>query len=102
MDHVTIQPVWARFTHWNNALAVVLMVMSGWQIYHASPMRKWTERRVPRFDTGNHLRSQTGGDRAKSFCCDDGANPGLQGRNHLECEPWVDLQPDVVARARVR
>jgi thiosulfate reductase cytochrome b subunit len=34
----TIQPVWVRVTHWINALAVVLMVMSGWQIYDASPL----------------------------------------------------------------
>jgi thiosulfate reductase cytochrome b subunit len=27
-----------RLTHWINALAVVLMVMSGWQIYDASPI----------------------------------------------------------------
>jgi thiosulfate reductase cytochrome b subunit len=33
-----IQPVWVRITHWINALAVVLMVMSGWQIYDASPI----------------------------------------------------------------
>jgi thiosulfate reductase cytochrome b subunit len=34
----TIHPVWVRLTHWINALAVVLMVMSGWQIYDASPI----------------------------------------------------------------
>jgi thiosulfate reductase cytochrome b subunit len=34
----TLQPVWVRVTHWINALAVVLMVMSGWQIYDASPI----------------------------------------------------------------
>jgi thiosulfate reductase cytochrome b subunit len=36
--HTTIQPAWVRITHWINALAVVLMVMSGWQIYDASPI----------------------------------------------------------------
>ena len=30
-------PVWLRVTHWINAIAVVLMVMSGWRIYNASP-----------------------------------------------------------------
>jgi thiosulfate reductase cytochrome b subunit len=35
---VTIQPAWVRITHWINALAVVLMVMSGWQVYDASPI----------------------------------------------------------------
>ncbi|MFL9961189.1 cytochrome b/b6 domain-containing protein [Paraburkholderia sediminicola] len=34
----TIQPAWVRCTHWINALAVVLMVTSGWQIYNASPI----------------------------------------------------------------
>jgi thiosulfate reductase cytochrome b subunit len=38
LSHTTIQPVWVRITHWINALAVVLMVMSGWQIYDASPI----------------------------------------------------------------
>ena len=38
MSHVTIQPAWVRITHWINALAVVLMVMSGWQVYDASPI----------------------------------------------------------------
>jgi len=32
------QPVWLRVTHWLNALAVVIMVTSGWQIYNASPI----------------------------------------------------------------
>jgi len=38
LRHVTIQPTWVRITHWVNALAVVLMVMSGWQVYNASPI----------------------------------------------------------------
>ena len=38
LSHATIQPVWVRVTHWVNALAVVLMVMSGWQVYDASPI----------------------------------------------------------------
>jgi thiosulfate reductase cytochrome b subunit len=33
-----IQPVWVRIMHWTNAVAVVLMIMSGWQIYNASPL----------------------------------------------------------------
>ena len=36
--HATIQPAWVRITHWINALAVILMVTSGWQIYDASPI----------------------------------------------------------------
>ncbi|ARU30308.1 cytochrome B [Sulfuriferula sp. AH1] len=33
-----VHPLWLRMTHWLNALAVVLMVMSGWKIYNASPI----------------------------------------------------------------
>jgi len=32
-----IHPLWLRVTHWLNAVAVVIMVMSGWRIYNASP-----------------------------------------------------------------
>jgi thiosulfate reductase cytochrome b subunit len=32
------QPGWIRVTHWINALAVVIMVTSGWQVYNASPI----------------------------------------------------------------
>jgi thiosulfate reductase cytochrome b subunit len=35
---IVIHPVWLRLTHWTNALAVVLMVLSGWRIYNASPI----------------------------------------------------------------
>lgn len=38
MSRTIIQPLWVRTTHWINAVAVVLMVMSGWQIYDASPV----------------------------------------------------------------
>jgi thiosulfate reductase cytochrome b subunit len=34
----TIHPVWVRVTHWINAVAVLLMIMSGWEIYNASPL----------------------------------------------------------------
>ena len=33
-----IHPGWLRATHWLNAIAVVLMVTSGWRIYNASPV----------------------------------------------------------------
>src|SRR6267154_6263974 len=33
-----VQPAWVRITHWINALAAVLMVLSGWRIYNASPI----------------------------------------------------------------
>lgn len=37
-DTSTIHPVWLRITHWVNALAVLLLVTSGWRIYNASPI----------------------------------------------------------------
>jgi thiosulfate reductase cytochrome b subunit len=33
-----IQPAWVRIVHWINAVAMILMIMSGWQIYNASPL----------------------------------------------------------------
>jgi thiosulfate reductase cytochrome b subunit len=33
-----IQPGWVRIAHWINAVAIILMIMSGWQIYNASPL----------------------------------------------------------------
>jgi thiosulfate reductase cytochrome b subunit len=33
-----IQPAWVRVMHWTNAVAMILMIMSGWQIYNASPL----------------------------------------------------------------
>lgn len=32
-----IHPLWVRITHWLNALAVIVLAMSGWRIYDASP-----------------------------------------------------------------
>jgi len=32
-----IHPLWLRLTHWLNALAVILLIMSGWRIYNAAP-----------------------------------------------------------------
>jgi thiosulfate reductase cytochrome b subunit len=33
-----IHPAWVRITHWINALAILVMIGSGWQIYNASPL----------------------------------------------------------------
>src|SRR3954451_3131950 len=33
-----IQPAWVRIVHWINAVAMIVMIMSGWQIYNASPL----------------------------------------------------------------
>lgn len=33
-----VHPLWLRLSHWLNALAVLVLVTSGWQIYNASPL----------------------------------------------------------------
>lgn len=33
-----VHPAWVRICHWINAVAMVIMIMSGWQIYNASPL----------------------------------------------------------------
>ena len=33
-----IHPRWVRITHWVNAIAMVVMIGSGWEIYNASPL----------------------------------------------------------------
>jgi thiosulfate reductase cytochrome b subunit len=33
-----IHPAWVRVTHWLNAVAMVVMIGSGWRIYNASPL----------------------------------------------------------------
>ena len=33
-----IHPIWVRLTHWVNAIAMIVMILSGWQIYNASPL----------------------------------------------------------------
>ena len=33
-----IQPAWVRAMHWANAIAMIVMIMSGWPIYNASPL----------------------------------------------------------------
>lgn len=35
---VSIHPLIVRITHWINALAILIMVTSGWRIYNASPL----------------------------------------------------------------
>jgi thiosulfate reductase cytochrome b subunit len=34
----TIHPAWVRITHWINALAMLVMIGSGWEVYNASPL----------------------------------------------------------------
>ena len=33
----TVHPAWLRVNHWLNAVAVVILVLSGWRIYDAAP-----------------------------------------------------------------
>jgi thiosulfate reductase cytochrome b subunit len=37
-----IHPAWVRITHWINALAMLVMIGSGWEIYNASPLFGFT------------------------------------------------------------
>jgi len=37
-----IHPLYVRITHWINALAILIMIGSGWQIYNASPLFRFT------------------------------------------------------------
>ena len=37
-SNAPIHPLWMRLTHWINALAVLVLVASGWRIYNASPI----------------------------------------------------------------
>jgi thiosulfate reductase cytochrome b subunit len=41
VTHV-IHPAWVRITHWINALAMLVMIGSGWEIYTASPLYGFT------------------------------------------------------------
>jgi len=38
----SIHPLYVRITHWINALAMLIMIGSGWQIYNASPLFPFT------------------------------------------------------------
>jgi thiosulfate reductase cytochrome b subunit len=33
-----IHPLWVRLNHWINLIAVILLILSGWRIYNASPI----------------------------------------------------------------
>jgi thiosulfate reductase cytochrome b subunit len=48
-----IHPAWVRVTHWINALAMLMMIGSGWQIYDASPLFDFTF--PPQIALGNWL-----------------------------------------------
>jgi thiosulfate reductase cytochrome b subunit len=40
--HGVVHPLYVRVTHWINAVAVLIMTGSGWQIYNASPLFAFT------------------------------------------------------------
>ena len=33
-----VHPLMVRITHWINALAILIMILSGWRIYNAAPL----------------------------------------------------------------
>jgi thiosulfate reductase cytochrome b subunit len=37
-QHVKVHPLAVRITHWINAFAILIMVLSGWRIYNADPL----------------------------------------------------------------
>jgi thiosulfate reductase cytochrome b subunit len=39
---IAIHPGWVRVCHWVNAIAILVMIGSGWQIYDASPLFNFT------------------------------------------------------------
>ena len=39
---IVIHPAWVRVTHWINAVAMLVMIGSGWEIYNASPLFGFT------------------------------------------------------------
>jgi thiosulfate reductase cytochrome b subunit len=42
-DDAIIHPGWVRVCHWINAVAILVMIGSGWQIYDASPLFRGLE-----------------------------------------------------------
>ncbi len=41
-ETAVIHPLWVRITHWVNAIAMLVMIGSGWEIYNASPLFPFT------------------------------------------------------------
>jgi thiosulfate reductase cytochrome b subunit len=38
VSNVIVHPLTVRITHWLNALAIVIMIMSGWRVYNSDPI----------------------------------------------------------------
>jgi DMSO/TMAO reductase YedYZ molybdopterin-dependent catalytic subunit len=64
LSHITIQPAWVSVTHGINALAVVLVMTSGWQVYDASPIFP-----LSRFPAAITLGNWLGGSLLWHFAC---------------------------------
>ena len=41
MEKVLVHRLYVRVFHWLNAAAMIMMIMSGWQIYNAAPLFDW-------------------------------------------------------------
>jgi len=41
-EREAVHPGWVRVCHWINAIAILVMIGSGWQIYNASPLFNFT------------------------------------------------------------
>ncbi len=46
-EKIKIHPLYVRVFHWINAVAIVVMITSGWQIYNASPLKFLPEFNFP-------------------------------------------------------
>jgi thiosulfate reductase cytochrome b subunit len=42
VSKVIVHPLTVRITHWLNALAIIIMIMSGWRIYNSDPIFPFT------------------------------------------------------------
>ena len=42
MNGTLLHPLTVRVTHWINALAIAVMIASGWRIYNASPLFRFS------------------------------------------------------------
>ena len=38
VSRLIVHPLTVRITHWLNALAMMIMIMSGWRIYNSDPI----------------------------------------------------------------
>ncbi len=92
---ITIHPGWVRICHWINALAILMMIGSGWQIYDASPLFSGLQ-----FSKSIALGQWLGGGAALAFRGDVGA--GHQRAGIFDARPdHRPLPPQAVAHLAV-